>query len=268
MVKKKIEYHKGQTIGPYGLKYIKEAEPYIQPSNGKKVRQAYFECPFCDDHKIFITRIAYAKNGHTKSCGCKALEASIKTIERYNANATESWNHIYYKPGDVIGDFGVIYLNEEERYVSPEGAKYRKAKFQCPICGNSFVSLIGNVSSGKTKGCGFHQSYGEEKLNSILSEIGINFERQKTFDDLKGKNGHPLFFDFYLPDYNTCIEYDGEQHFKYHESSCWNTEENYFETQKRDKQKDSYCKAKGINLIRIPYTDFENINKKYISQRL
>lgn len=25
---------------------------------------------------------------------------------------------------------------------------------------------------------------------------------------------YPLVFDFYLPDYNICIEYDGIQHFK------------------------------------------------------
>lgn len=75
---------------------------------------------------------------------------------------------------------------------------------------------------GYTKSCGQHISLGEEKINKILIENNINFESQKTFPDLYGKNKHPYFFDFYLSDYNILIEYDGIQHFQYTEGSCWN----------------------------------------------
>ena len=40
----------------------------------------------------------------------------------------------------------------------------------------------------------------------------INYIREKRFKDCK--NIKPLPFDFYLPEKNICIEYDGEHHFK------------------------------------------------------
>ena len=56
---------------------------------------------------------------------------------------------------------------------------------------------------------GLLMSYGEEKISNILKENNIYFEREKSFADLK----HGLFrFDFYLPNNNIIIEFDGEQH--------------------------------------------------------
>jgi len=65
------------------------------------------------------------------------------------------------------------------------------------------------------KGCGCPKctfSKGENLIEDCLNLLNINFQKQKTFDDLKYIRH--LKFDFYLPDYNCCIEYDGEQHFK------------------------------------------------------
>ena len=39
----------------------------------------------------------------------------------------------------------------------------------------------------------------------------IEFKKEKKFKDCKDK--YQLPFDFYLPQYNLCIEFDGEQHF-------------------------------------------------------
>jgi len=65
----------------------------------------------------------------------------------------------------------------------------------------------------------------------------------------------PLPFDFYLPEVNTCIEYDGEQHYKPYRFS---QDEKYIKKLEKTKQhdliKNLYCKENGIRLIRIPYT--------------
>lgn len=37
--------------------------------------------------------------------------------------------------------------------------------------------------------------------------MNIYYETQKTYKDLIGDNAVPLRFDFYLPEYNCCIEY-------------------------------------------------------------
>lgn len=69
--------------------------------------------------------------------------------------------------------------------------------------------------------------------------------------DLRLKNN--LHFDFWLPQPKVAIEYDGEQHFK--PFAHFGGEDNFKKVQLRDRMKDSYCKNKGINLIRIRYDE-------------
>lgn len=84
----------------------------------------------------------------------------------------------------------------------------------------------------------------------------VKYEFNKSFDGCVYKN--KLRFDFYLPDYNICIEYDGKQHF---ESIDWFGGKNSFlENQIRDKIKNEWCVENNINLIRISYKD--NIEDK------
>ena len=68
-----------------------------------------------------------------------------------------------------------------------------------------------------------------------------------------------LRFDFYLPEYNTCIEYDGRQHFTPVE--VFGGEEGYFKTKKRDGIKNKYCKDNNIGSLRIPYNQINNIEE-------
>ena len=72
-------------------------------------------------------------------------------------------------------------------------------------------------------------------------------------------------FDFYLPNYNLCIEFDGAQHYR-----PVFGEHNFEQTQKHDKIKNEYCESHNIELLRIPYwegSNSENIikNKLYIN---
>lgn len=101
-------------------------------------------------------------------------------------------------------------------------------------------------------------SKGENTVRLWLLDNNIEFERQKSFEDLRYKQ--PLFYDFYLPKYNLCIEYDGEQHFKpvnfrkaYKDTKLLlqKLEENKI----RDELKNEYCKSHDINLLRISYKD-------------
>ena len=90
----------------------------------------------------------------------------------------------------------------------------------------------------------------------------IEYEIEKQFKDCRYKN--PLPFDFYLPQYNLCIEFDGEQHFIPHDFNSKETEEKKLENLKivqlRDQTKNDYCKNNGINLLRIRYD--ENVEEK------
>ena len=96
---------------------------------------------------------------------------------------------------------------------------------------------------------------GEEAIRIFLEKNNIPYNKQYKFEDCKIKRS--LKFDFYLPTYNICIEYDGVQHFEPIEH--FGGEKGFLKTQKRDLAKNSYCKENNITLIRIPYWDFINI---------
>lgn len=105
-------------------------------------------------------------------------------------------------------------------------------------------------------------SKGESKVVSVLDKYNLKYITQYTFDDLYdiGK----LKFDFYLPDYNLCIEYDGEQHFqpiRFNGCSIDSAKKTYDKIQIHDRAKDKYCQDNNIKLIRICYTQYNDIEE-------
>ncbi len=109
-------------------------------------------------------------------------------------------------------------------------------------------------------------SQGEFIIGEELVRKNIRFTSEKEFEDcINPKTNYKLRFDFYLPDYNTCIEYDGQQHFHYvpdfHGDDLQKAKILLKDQQFRDQVKNDYCKAKGIKLIRISYKDFAFIPK-------
>lgn len=100
--------------------------------------------------------------------------------------------------------------------------------------------------------------------------MSIDYETEYRFEDCKDTRSLP--FDFYIKSKNICIEYDGEQHFipiRFNKNITQEEMNEKFKSQQyRDKIKTEYCKNNNIKLIRIPYTDFDNIEKilnKYIA---
>ena len=73
-----------------------------------------------------------------------------------------------------------------------------------------------------------------------------------------------LPFDFYIPELNVVIEYDGQHHFwPVFGTSEYSRNLNYNKTITNDNLKNDYVKnnPNGIRLIRIPYTlEFSEIN--------
>lgn len=92
-----------------------------------------------------------------------------------------------------------------------------------------------------------NSSKGEIEIIKRLENLKINFETQKKFNDCKYKQN--LSFDFYLPEYNICIEYDGEQHYKSVEH--WGGDTSFNIRLKRDQIKNDYCLNNNIILYRI-----------------
>lgn len=100
------------------------------------------------------------------------------------------------------------------------------------------------------------ESKGEKAICKWLNRHNIAYLQQKRFKECKDKRELP--FDFYLPDYNAAIEYNGQQHYKAVEH--FGGEEAFKLRIKHDKIKEKYCKDMNINFLCIPY--YKNIEKE------
>lgn len=120
---------------------------------------------------------------------------------------------------------------------------------RCLIDGFEWYAKPNNILSGK--GCPkCAESKGEREVRQWLDCHNIAYKHQKVFKDCVDIK--PLPFDFYLPDYNVAIEYQGEQHYK---SVDYFGGEKAFEKRKlHDKIKSDYCAKNNILLLAIPYT--------------
>lgn len=108
----------------------------------------------------------------------------------------------------------------------------------------------------------YKPSRGELTVAFHLKLNNIKFLKEVTFAGLiSPTTRQPLRFDFYLPDLNICIEYDGEQHFRLVKEFDGDDITLLPKRRELDRLKTNFCKANGIKLIRIKYTEFNNINK-------
>ena len=131
---------------------------------------------------------------------------------------------------------------------------------RCKIDGYEWKIAPSNVLCGQ--GCPqCQESNGEKRIRYWLDEHNLSYIYQKTFAECRYKKELP--FDFYLPDLNVLIEYDGQQHFKpidfAGKGEEWAVEQLKI-TQHRDEIKDRYCVNNNIKLLRIPY--FKNIEEE------
>lgn len=86
-----------------------------------------------------------------------------------------------------------------------------KIKVKCSICGYVWKANPSNILNGT--GCPIcNLSHGEKEIQFILDKFNIKYEIQKQFIGLVGTRNKPLSYDFYLPEYNILIEYQGKQH--------------------------------------------------------
>ena len=118
------------------------------------------------------------------------------------------------------------------------------------------------------KGCGCPKcksSKGESKIREVLDIFNIKYLEQASFKECRAANNRRLLFDFYIPSINTCIEFDGKQHFEPVE--YWGGQEGLERRKRSDEIKNKFCTDNNINLIRISYNeDIEERLKNIVSK--
>ncbi len=169
---------------------------------------------------------------HLRAQGCQLCK-KIKLKEDFIRKATKIHDYIYSK---------VVYKNNKTNII-----------VICKKHGNFSVRPDNhlNLLNGCPK-CSF--SNGELEISNFLIKSNIDYEIQKKFNDCKLK--YNLRFDFYLPIYNICIEYNGIQHYK--PVKYFGGSKNLEYNNKRDLIKKEYCKTNNIFLYVIKYD--ENIS--------
>ena len=103
-------------------------------------------------------------------------------------------------------------------------------------------------------------SEGEKVISKFLNYNNIEHEYEKAYEGLIGIGYGNLSYDFYLPNCNLLIEYQGGQHESY--TKGFHTSYDCFERQQEhDKRKREYAKDNNIKLLEIWYYDFDNIEE-------
>lgn len=146
------------------------------------------------------------------------------------------------------------------KYVSGYIDLIHKARFSCVKCGYEWSAWPTNILRCSAACPRCSSSAGHRRIETYLKQHDIVFDVEYRFKNCK--NERPLPFDFYLPDYRTAIEYDGEQHFmpvRFGGEAPEQAIKKLRGVQLRDNIKTAYCAENNINLIRIPYTDFDRV---------
>lgn len=177
-------------------------------------------CYYCGREKI-IDSITKNKEDVLKEFQ-QNLKDNEKIVRIFQKKRGSGWNTWY---AEIECNKHGLFTIQKENHKAGKG---------CPVCS---------------------ESKGERKIRDWLITNNIKFYKEYKFDDMK--NIKNLRFDFYLPDYNMAIEYDGQQHF--HPVDCFNGKKGFDQTKKRDQLKNIYCSDNNIQLIRIPYTKFDEI---------
>lgn len=138
-------------------------------------------------------------------------------------------------------------IGDEYTVLEYKGMDHR-SKFKHNLCNFIYDANSRNYSCPRCKG-----SKGQQKIRYILLNKNINFEEQKEFVIRQ----HKLRVDFYLPDYDIILEYQGEQHF--HPIDFFGGEETFKKQVLYDNYKRQFFKEK---MIEISYLDYNNIEQK------
>ena len=196
----------------------------------------------------------YKCNGIFNPETCTVIKKENHTIKK------EPERDVEIKPGTIYNELKVIDFAFNAK-------RHRYWEFECIKCGEHIFRMTPtNQNDIDNCHCPYCrdkiQSKGETRIAQYLQIYNKKYQTQYIFEDCIHIKPLPFDFAIFDPSGNLkcVIEYDGEQHYKF--VKIFHGDEEGFELQKkRDKIKTDYCKKHNIKLIRIPYTEFDNIEQ-------
>lgn len=191
----------------------------------------------CGNELNHITKLSFLNR---KNLYCKECSVSKRMIIDINDYIGKKYNKLTIK--NIYREKRRNY-NQYQIYVDCicECGTERKHVQLDKLCNGTVYSC---------KKCAKSISKMEMFIANVLSKNQIEFEFQKRYYDCR--DIFELPFDFYLPNFNILIEYDGRQHYENNHYHSGN-DEDFYTLIKHDKMKTEYAKNHGIKLIRFNY---------------
>lgn len=202
----------------------------------------------------------YVNNSTKIKCRCK-IDGNIWYASPsnllHNKTGCPKCSHCYRRTSEEFKSEMHI-INPNIEIVTDFKGVEKKVKCKCKIDGCIWYARPHDLLLGT--GCPqCYESKGEKAIQKWLNKQNFKYETQKSFDNLVGVGNMPLSYDFYLPDFNTLIEYQGEQHEKAFE--YFGGKEKLDKQKEHDDRKRKYAEAHGIRVLEIWYWDYKNIEK-------
>ena len=234
---------KRRAVLKHGDKYIYDKSSYVGirekvrifcPVHGwfKQIAAAHVigrECNLCGNEKIANT-LTYSKKDFLE-------KARLAHGDKYDYSLVD-YKQAYKNVKIICPIHGIFEQTPHNHWKG----------HNCPIC-----SRHARHNYGKT-------SKGELEIEKVLKENDISYIKQYEIIDNNIFNPRSrMYADFYIPDTNTIIEFNGEQH--YRPIKFFGGEQVFYKQYERDNALRQYCKEHKIKLIEIPYTQFNNIKE-------
>lgn len=234
---KGCKYCKGDLPEWYVREKIKNEHPNIEIIGDYKNLSTPVKCK-CLAHGVEWN---IKPNEILKGIGC--YQCGLEKLSAYHL-------HTHAEYIEMIHD-----SNPDVEVISQYKGFKEDITVKCKKCGYIWTLNAYSLKNNGTRCRKCSYTYkGEDKIISILNSIGCDYVHQHKFEDCRDKRSLP--FDFYIPKYNLCIEFDGQQHFEPRFGK-----ENLKILKYHDEIKNAYCEKNGISLLRIPYWKSDEIEK-------
>lgn len=198
----------------------------------------------CPIHGEFSIR----PSNHLKGQGCRKC-ANLLSGSYQKSNTEDFINKSIKIHGDKYDYSNVNYINNRV-----------KINIICPIHGEFIQKPLDHLHGCGCPKCGKVFGISEKKVLEALKKEYGNIIHQYRPKWLNNKTS-PQSLDFFLPDYNIGIEYQGRQHFC--SNKRFGGEKEFELIVERDKLKFQKCKDNNVKLL---YTSFEkNVPEEYLA---
>lgn len=234
----------------------------ISGSEGFDRKGYWFKCLKHPEHKSELKNTANFTANEIKNLNCGACNSiGQHLLDTYGENALD----LYWSDKNIKTPFNISKGGDNKIYIKCQN---NNSHLDYPISCANFI---------KNKRCPIcSYSKGETRIDEWLKNNGFTKDKdyipQKEFEGLLGLGDGNLSYDFYLPQYNLLIEYQGEFHdrvIKYKNETMEVAEKRFEKQQEHDSRKKEYADDNNIELLPIWYWDYDNIetilNKELIN---